>query len=138
MLNDGLKQLCRDLNLDYLLIDTHPGLNKETLLSIAISDGLIIILRPDRQDFQGTAVTLQVANKLDTPKISLVVNKVLSKFDPEAVKEQISKRFQVPVAGVFPVSEEMIELGSKALFCLAYPNHVYTTELQGVARELVA
>ena len=38
--------------LDYLLIDTHPGVNEETLLSIAISDALLLILRPDIQDYQ--------------------------------------------------------------------------------------
>src|SRR5690606_14945188 len=47
LLNDGLRALVDDLKLDYLLIDTHPGLNEETLLSIAISDALAIILRPD-------------------------------------------------------------------------------------------
>src|SRR3990172_2083347 len=46
LLNDGFHRLVEDLNLDVLMIDTHPGLNEETLLSIAISDALAIILRP--------------------------------------------------------------------------------------------
>jgi MinD-like ATPase involved in chromosome partitioning or flagellar assembly len=136
LLNDGLRNLCRELQLDYLFIDTHPGLNKETLLSVAISDSLVIILRPDRQDFQGTAVTLQVARKLDTPKTLLVVNKVLPSYNPEDVREQISNKFQVPVAGVFPVCEEMIQLASGGIFSLEYPNHPYTDQLKKVA-ELV-
>ncbi len=41
-LNDGFNELLDKLNLDILLIDTHPGLNEETLLSIAISDALVI------------------------------------------------------------------------------------------------
>ena len=60
-LNSGLRDLRKSLDLDYLFIDTHPGLNEETLLSIAISDVLIVILRPDQQDFQGTAVTVDIA-----------------------------------------------------------------------------
>ncbi len=44
-LNRGFVDLCRGLELDYLLIDTHPGVNEETLLSIAISDALLLILR---------------------------------------------------------------------------------------------
>lgn len=47
MLNDGFKDVVDQLNLDYLLIDTHPGLNEETLLSIAISDALVMILHRD-------------------------------------------------------------------------------------------
>jgi len=36
-------------------------MNEETLLSVAISDWLILILRPDRQDYLGTAVTIEVS-----------------------------------------------------------------------------
>jgi MinD-like ATPase involved in chromosome partitioning or flagellar assembly len=133
LLTQGLQQLCKDCQLDYLLIDTHPGMNEETLLSIAISQELVILLRPDRQDFQGTAVTLQVARKLNTPKISLVVNKLLSKYNPDEVKAQIADKYSVPVLGVFPVSEEMIDLGSKGLFAMAFPNHPYTHEIEKVA-----
>ena len=61
LLNDGYERLCNELKLDVLMIDTHPGLNEETLLSIAISDTLIIVMRPDSQDYQGTAVTVEVA-----------------------------------------------------------------------------
>ena len=64
LLNDGLRDLVDALTLDALMIDTHPGLNEETLLSIAISDALAIILRPDQQDYQGTGVTIEVARRL--------------------------------------------------------------------------
>ena len=62
LLTDGFRQLMKTFRLDYLFIDTHPGLNEETLLSILISDTLILVLRPDQQDFQGTAVTMEVAS----------------------------------------------------------------------------
>jgi len=77
LLNDGFRDLIDDLALDYLLIDTHPGLNEETLLSIAVSDELIVLMRPDRQDFLGTAVTVDVARKLDVKGLVMVLNKVL-------------------------------------------------------------
>ncbi len=76
LLNDGFHDLVEAFNLDVLMIDTHPGLNEETLLSIAVSDALAIVLRPDQQDFQGTGVTVEVARKLDVPRMVLVVNKV--------------------------------------------------------------
>jgi septum site-determining protein MinD len=53
LLNDGFQSLIDGLKLDILAIDTHPGLNEETLLSIAISDVLVIIMRPDQQDYPG-------------------------------------------------------------------------------------
>ena len=78
VLNDGFNNLAERLALDYLLIDTHPGLNEETLLSITISKVLVLVLRPDQQDFQGTAVTVDVARKLEVPDVLLVVNKAPS------------------------------------------------------------
>src|SRR5436190_16785381 len=71
LLNEGFEDLLDKLDLDFLFIDTHPGMNEETLLSIAISDWVVLILRPDRQDFLGTAVTLEVAKKLGVPKLLL-------------------------------------------------------------------
>jgi MinD-like ATPase involved in chromosome partitioning or flagellar assembly len=46
LLNEGLQALLDEFDLDCLLIDTHPGLNEETLLSIAISDLLIVCCAP--------------------------------------------------------------------------------------------
>ena len=93
LLNDGFNDLSRALNLDYLFIDTHPGLNEETLLSIAISDVLVLLLRPDQQDYQGTAVTVEVARNLEVPLMLLVVNKVLESFDRDALKEQVERAY---------------------------------------------
>ncbi|NJL33188.1 MAG: MinD/ParA family protein [Chloroflexaceae bacterium] len=71
-LTRGMRQIIKELNLDVLLIDTHPGLNEETMLSIAISHTLIIVLRPDQQDYAGTSVTLEVASALNVPNMMLL------------------------------------------------------------------
>jgi len=136
LLNDGFRELVGRLNLDYLFIDTHPGLNQETLLSIAISDVLLIILRPDQQDYQGTAVTVDVARKLDVPKMFLVVNKVLSSFDFAEVKEKVEETYGCEVAGVLPLSEDMVRLASAGIFCLRYPDHPVTQEMRRIAAQI--
>lgn len=137
-LNDGFRKLCQDLSIDFLFIDTHPGLNRETLLSIAISDALVIILRPDQQDFQGTAVTLQVARKLDIPKTFLVVNKVLPIYDSDTIQKQIEDKFQVPVVSICPLSEGMIQLGSAGIFIVEYPDDPYSACIRNVAANVIA
>ncbi len=137
MLNDGFHALIEQLRLDYLFIDTHPGLNEETLLSIAISDYLVLILRPDRQDFQGTAVAVEIARKLNVPELLLVVNKVLPSMDFAALRQKVEATYKATVAGVFPLSEDMLRLASSGLFCLLHPDHPFTREIQSVARQLV-
>jgi MinD-like ATPase involved in chromosome partitioning or flagellar assembly len=135
-LNDGFADLQQTLRLDYLFIDTHPGVNEETLLSIAVSDTLVIVLRTDHQDYQGTAVTVDLARRLETPRILLLVNKVLPPFDAAAVSAQIGATYGVPVAGVIPLSEDMVRLASNGVFALAHPTHTVTDVLRGVAVQI--
>jgi len=136
LLNDGFHDLVDRLRLDYLFIDTHPGLNEETLLSIAISDVLVLILRPDRQDFQGTAVTVEVARKLGVPEMLLLVNKALPTLDFEALRRQVAATYDATVAGVFAENAEMLELASGGVFCLEHPEHTFTREVRQVAAQL--
>ncbi|MDH5506384.1 MAG: MinD/ParA family protein [Anaerolineae bacterium] len=137
ILNQGMQSVMKSLDLDYLFIDTHPGLNEETLLSIAISDVLIIILRPDQQDIQGTAVTVDIARLLDVPKLYLVVNKALTRYDFGQVAEEIGNAYDAEVAGVLPLTEDMVENGSADIFSLVSPDHQWSQGITGVAKKIM-
>jgi septum site-determining protein MinD len=132
-LSDGFRDLSRHLDLDYLFIDTHPGLNEETLLSMALSDVLLLVLRPDQQDFQGTAVTVDVARKLDVARLLLVVNKAHPATDLPKLKREIETAYSAPVAAVFPLTDEMVRLGSRGLFAFRHPAHPLTGLLKQLA-----
>jgi MinD-like ATPase involved in chromosome partitioning or flagellar assembly len=138
LLNDGFHKLVEELKLDILMIDTHPGLNEETLLSIAISDALAIIMRPDSQDYQGTSVTVEVARKLAVPRMMIVVNKVPSAFDFNDVKKRVEQTYNCDVAAVLPHSDEMMALASSGIFVLRYPNHQITQMYKQIAQKLVS
>jgi MinD-like ATPase involved in chromosome partitioning or flagellar assembly len=138
LLNDGFHALIEGLNLDVLMIDTHPGLNEETLLSIAISDALAIIMRPDSQDYQGTGVTVEVARKLDVPRMVLVVNKVPTVFDMNEVKQRVEKTYNCEVAAVLPHSDEMMTLASSGIFVHKYPDHLISQQYKQLAKRLMA
>ena len=132
LLNDGFRDVVDKMKLDYLLIDTHPGLNEETLLSIAISNALIIILRPDSQDYQGTAVTVDVAKKLDVPKMVMLVNKTPTTFDFEDVKNRVEQSYDAKVGAVLPHSDEMMILASSGIFSIRFPDHAVTKGLRAL------
>ncbi len=137
LLNEGFRQLIENLNLDVLLIDTHPGLNEETLLSLAISDALIVIMRPDQQDILGTAVTIEVARKLEVPRLMVLVNKTPLTFSVEDVKKEIESTFNCQVVAVLHHSDELMALASRGIFVLHYPTHAITQQLQGVVNALL-
>jgi MinD-like ATPase involved in chromosome partitioning or flagellar assembly len=123
--------------LDVLLIDTHPGLNEETLLSIAISDKVVLILRPDTQDYQGTSVTVEVARKLDVAELLMVVNKIPDVFPLDELKKTVEKTYKAEVAALLPHSDEMMILGSAGIFILKFPDHPITDALRGLTDRLM-
>jgi septum site-determining protein MinD len=137
-LTQGLRSLVDELRLDVLMIDTHPGLNEETLLSIVISHTLIVVMRPDKQDYEGTGITVQVARQLEVPSMMLVVNKTPPMLDPAAVKARVEAAYGCPVAAVLPHSDEMMNLASEGIFVLRYPDHPMTDLYRQIAAAVQA
>lgn len=133
----GFRKLLEALALDVLLIDTHPGLNEETLLSIVISHTLAIVMRPDKQDYEGTGITVKVAQQLNVPRMMLIVNKTPPILEPEAVRIKVEQTYGCEVAAVLPHSDEMMNLASEGIFVLRYPNHPITSLYRQVATKLM-
>jgi len=107
-----LELMQKRLELDYLIIDTQAGLNEETLVFLSISDILGLILRPDQQDYQGTAVTLELASKLGIPKVRLIVNQVPKGYDLDDVKTQVERTYQREPASVIPYIDTLAGLNA--------------------------
>ena len=83
----------------------------------------MVLLRPDRQDFQGTAVTVEVARKLEVKELVLVLNKVLPSVAASGFADEVRRTYGAPIVGVLPEAPEMLELGSSGLFTLRSPDH---------------
>ena len=138
LLNEGFRHLIEELELDALLLDTHPGLNEETLLSIAMSNALAIIMRPDSQDYEGTSVTVAVARKLGVPRMVLVVNKTPEIFDAAEVQARVEKTYDCEVAAVLPHSDELMVLSSEGIFALRHPDHPLTGLYRQIASRIMS
>jgi septum site-determining protein MinD len=136
-LTQGLRRLVDDLRLDILMIDTHPGLNEETLLSLVIAHVLVIVMRPDQQDYEGTGIAVKVAQGLQVPHTLLVVNNAPPILDPAAVKAKVEQAYGCQVAAVLPHSDKMMNLASAGIFVVRYPDHPLTALYRQVAAELM-
>lgn len=125
-LNEGIQKLRKTFKLDYVIIDTHPGLNQETLLSIATTDILLVVLRPDQQDFQGTSVTVDIARDLGVPNLAVIINKALVRYHPDVYRQKVTALYDAPIAGILPMTEDMADLGSADIFTLCKPDHAWS------------
>ncbi len=135
-LNDGIQRILASGDFDYMLIDTHPGVNEETLLSIAISDFLLLAVRPDQQDFQGTAVTAELARQLEVPFMEMVISKALAAMDFEKLQSRVESIFNAKVVATLPHTDEMVMMGSSGLYSIKYPEHDYSIGVRKICDRL--
>jgi septum site-determining protein MinD len=136
-LSDSIQQIFDHLGLDILLLDVPSGLSEASLSLLALSDATAVVLRLDKQDYQGTAVTLGVARQLGIPRVTLVVNLVSHQFDLEEVKARVVHTYGCEEVIVLPHADEVMALSSAAIFALRYPHHPITALLNQIADSLV-
>jgi len=125
-LKNGFTEVIKSKALDYLIIDTHPGLDRETLLSMATADNLFVVARIDEQDLLGTAATLSVAKKLQVPDTRIVINKKPKKYENEAITKEVENKFKTKVCTIIPLLPLLIEVGSRYLVTLRHPESEFT------------
>jgi MinD-like ATPase involved in chromosome partitioning or flagellar assembly len=92
---EPLSALCQREHIDVVLLDMPAGLSDTTLPLIALSDALWMVMRLDRRDYEGVAVTLDVTRRLQPRPMNLVVNLVQGRPLVE-VERQISGTYDCP------------------------------------------
>jgi len=136
-LQAGLERLGRERELDVILIDVAAGLVETSLLFLAATDALAVLVRPDQQDYQGTAVTLEVARRLGLPDVRLIVNNVPGVYHLADVEARFAETYACPVITALPHADEMLAVGTGGFFVLHYPGHPITARLVAIAEQLV-
>ena len=66
----------------------------------------------------------------------LAINKALSSMNFDALKQKVEEAYNLPVVGIFPLSEDIVQLASEGVFCLKYPTHPITQEFMKLAKQL--
>lgn len=117
-LAEGLQGLSRALQLDLLLIDGPTGISETGLSLLALADTALLVLRPNALDFQGTAVLIDVARRLEVPQVQLVLNDVPAAYNMADLKTRAAEALGCPVAAGMPHDEALLECGSAGLIAL--------------------
>ncbi len=130
-----LQQLEKAFQLEYLLVDTHPGIENDTLLAMGVCQHLLVVSRIDQQDIFGTGVMVEVARRLEKP-VHLVLNMIPSRVkqaDASKLAHKIGANFKVDVLGWLPFSEDVMGSLSKSVFILTLPKHDMTARFHQLA-----
>jgi len=129
----------RIYRLDYIFIDSHPGVERDTLLAMALCDNLVLISRVDQQDLFGSGVMTEVAGQLKKPVV-LILNMV-----PNSVNEKESKKITTRLAQLFgldvltalPFNSDVLESLSKGVFVLERPKDPLTRRFTEIAEKML-
>jgi septum site-determining protein MinD len=136
-LGAGWRELAAELALDVLVVDTSPGLNRDSLLAISASDALGVVLRLDKRDFQGTSVMLEVAQRLGIPQTVLIVNQVVSAYRMAEVRTQVEAAYRCDVAALLPHVENLVGNDHAGQYVLRHPRHAASEALRQAASALL-
>jgi MinD-like ATPase involved in chromosome partitioning or flagellar assembly len=131
----SLEKIKKMFKPDFIMVDTHPGVNQAFLVATNFTDILLNIIRPDNQDYQGAEVAAKISKKINL-KTFFVLNKVHEKLRSPKLVKKIEKSFGLPVAGMVPLTEEIILAQSQYVFSDKYPNHPFSKEIQAIGSKV--
>ena len=131
----AIRRIQEKYGLHYLFIDTHPGIQQDTLLALGVCDHHLIVSRVDQQDIFGTGVLIEVSSTLDKPA-HLVLNMIPSRVrEGEVLKfaRSLGAHFAVDMAGWLPFSEEIIGSLSRSVLTLKLPRNPISMRFRELA-----
>lgn len=132
----GLQELTDKLNLDYVLVDTHPGIEDDTVLVMGSCNGLMIISRLDQQDLLGTAILARLATSLGKTSFLLfnMIPPHLAENSLVEISHSLSKRFGLNVLASLPFYDEILQSLSNGVFAHNLPKHEYARKIWEAAK----
>lgn len=136
-LSHQLQHEIEPLHLDYVLIDSHPGFDEGSLFLMTLADLVVIVISLDQQDLQGAAVLVDLAHYLDIQQMQMVGNQIPAHLEPEQVMATLQSTYGIPVAGLLPFSEDILELAGQGIFSLHHPDHPFSRKVEAIVETIV-
>jgi len=134
-LKDKIKSLKRKY--DFILLDSSPSLDEETLAVMLASDELFVLTTPDYPTLNATLRAIKLAKQRGTKIDGLIINKVHNKNFEISVND-IETTAEIPVMAVIPYDIRILKALSKFNFCVnCNPRSAASTEIKKLAAVLV-
>jgi len=130
--------LLNDKHLDYVFFDTSPGLQYSSINAIVSADIVLVVMSPDKSDFEGTQRMMHDLYDLFEKKTGVILNKIpFEYFSAENQNNSMDlAAHQLPIVGVVPCSCDILAAGGKCLFAYERPDHPFTKTLKEIIKNL--
>ncbi|AWM41944.1 hypothetical protein GobsT_69270 [Gemmata obscuriglobus] len=105
-IGDALGTIADALSFDFLFVNAPVGLDEDALLIAAAADWAVLVLRPNRQEYQAAAVAVEVVRRLGVPHVALVLSEVPCSLDHPVLQRDLTHAFGVELGAVLPLVSE--------------------------------
>jgi MinD-like ATPase involved in chromosome partitioning or flagellar assembly len=127
--------LLKDMDFDYVIFDSSPGLQYSSINAIVVADMVLVVTSIDKSDLEGTQRMIHDLYKLYEKKTGIVVNKV-----PQTIlsgKTHIKlDTHQLPIIDLVPCSCDVLQSGGEYLFAFEKTEHPITQILRKIATKI--
>jgi len=133
--------LLNDMDFDYLVLDTSPGLQYSSINAIVGADVVLVVTTIDTSDMQGTGRMIHELYDLFEKKTAILLNKVpiemiSSRNEREKIRKQYEAANGLPVIDVVPCFCDVLRAGGTYIFTKEKPEHPFTRILEQVATKI--
>jgi septum site-determining protein MinD len=138
LFQDTLQKVGEQCNLDYIIVDTHPGVENDTVLAMGCCDALVLVSRVDQQDLFGTAVMVLLAETFEKPTF-LTLNMVppgVRIKDAMKVGKELAALFKSQFLQAFEFQMDVINNLSRSVFVIDNPDSSFAHKISEAAETL--
>ena len=138
LFQDTLQKVGDQCNLDYIIVDTHPGVENDTVLAMGCCDALVLVSRVDQQDLFGTAVMVLLAETFEKPTF-LTLNMVppgVRIKDAVKVGKELATLFKSHFLQAFEFQMDVINNLSRSVFVIDNPDSPFAHKVSEAAETL--
>jgi len=142
LLLDAKDLLFEQHSVHFQIFDTSPGFALSSINAIVVSDRLILVLKMDQLDLEGTRQFISgIYNRILGKQPELCLNKVPARFleseqGRRRLVEEVERSLGVKVASVIPCFCGVLESMGRVLFADQYPDHPFTHHIEKLAGHL--
>jgi len=133
--------ILNDMQLDYVIFDTSPGLQYSSINAIVSADVALVVSGMDISDLKGTRRMIDELYDLFEKKTGLIMNKVFaeilqSKTHRADLAKQLMNSYNLPLIEMIPCFCDILKTGGTSVFANENPEHPFIKTLDRVATSI--
>jgi MinD-like ATPase involved in chromosome partitioning or flagellar assembly len=134
--------LLNDLNVDYCILDTSPGIHYSSINAVTCSDISVLVTTLDSLDIKGVENTLTELYDALSKEPSIIINKVFLKNQSSSAEgsrkliEMMKQLLKRPIVSTISCYCDILQAERTKLLAVEKPDHPFIKDLEEVARKL--